>query len=57
MMLKCGIRTKKIAHKAQLSVSLMFVPQYKCGIYLKNIFVLYHKKGIGQVMLSLSQKI
>ena len=57
MMLKCGIRTKKIAHKAQLSVSLMFVPQYKCGIYLKNIFVLYHKKGIGQVMLNLSQKI
>ena len=48
---KCG-KNKKVAHKAQLSVSLMFLPHSDvlCDLLLNrrmvtwNLFVLYNKK-------------
>ena len=49
MMSKCG-KNKKVAHKAQPSVSLMFLPQFDiiCDLLLNrrmatwNLFVLYN---------------
>ena len=51
MMLKCG-KNKKVAHKAQPSVSLMFLPHFDvvCDLLLNrhmaswNLFVLYNKE-------------
>ena len=48
---KCG-KNKKVAHKAQPSVSLMFLPHFDvlCNLLLNrrtatwNLFVLYNKK-------------
>ena len=48
---KCG-KNKKVAHEAQPSVSLMFLPHFDvlCGLLLNrdtakwNLFVLYNKK-------------
>ena len=48
---KCG-KNKKVAHEAQLSVSLMFLPHFDvlCDLLLNrrtvtwNLFVLYNKK-------------
>ena len=48
---KCG-KNKKVAHEAQPSVSLMFLPHFDilCDLLLNrrtanwNLFVLYHKK-------------
>ena len=48
---QCG-KNKKLAHEAQLSVSLMFLPHFDvlCDLLLNrrtatwNLFVLYHKK-------------
>ena len=49
---KCG-KNKKVAHKAQPSVSLMFLPHFDvlCDLLLNrrmatwNLFVLYNKKN------------
>ena len=44
MMSKCG-KNKKVAHKAQLSVSLMlFISDLKRPAAIKNRFVLFDKK-------------
>ena len=52
MMSKCG-KNKKVAHEAQLSVSLMFLPHFDvlCDLLLnrrtttRNLFVLYNKES------------
>ena len=60
MMSKCG-KNKKVAHKAQPSVSLMFLPHFDvlCDLLLNrrtatwNLFVLYNKE-LKKVLMMMS---
>ena len=57
---KCG-KNKKVAHEAQLSVSLMFLPHFDilCDLLLNghtttwNLFVLYNKE-LKKVLMMMS---
>ena len=61
MMSKCG-KNKKVAHKAQPSVSLMFLPHFDvlCDLLLNrrtatwNLFVLYNKELKKKVLMMTS---
>ena len=61
MMSKCG-KNKKVAHKAQPSVSLMFLPHFDvlCDLLLNrrtatwNLFVLYNKELKKVLMMTSS---
>ena len=61
---KCG-KNKKVAHKAQLSVSLMFLPHFDvlCDLLLNrrtatwNLFVLYNKELKKVLMMTSSMRL
>ena len=64
MMSKCG-KNKKVAHKAQPSVSLMFLPHFDvlCDLLLNrctatwNLFVLYNKDLKKVLMMTSSMRL
>ena len=64
MMSKCG-KNKKVAHKAQPSVSLMFLPHFDilCDLLLNrhtatwNLFVLYNKELKKVSMMTSSMRL
>ena len=60
---KCG-KNKKVAHEAQPSVSLMFLPHFDviCDLLLNrrtatwNLFVLYNKEFLKVLMMTSSMR-